>query len=605
MVVCVTTSAVLAFGAQGASAVVVTLPSGKTVSYQPLRGSTVAAPLDATFSNLDYNGGPVMPSNTNYPVYWDPPGAPTYPAEYQSGLDQYFEDLAHESGTSTNVESVAAQYNDAAGAFASYSSHFGAALIDTDPYPGNGCTQATICLTDAQLRAELTKFVKEHKLPADLEHEYFLLTPPTVEDCFTALGTQCSAGSTRPAYCAYHGNIRLAGGAELVYANDPYVTGISRCDDGNHPNGKPSDGALIGGLSHEHNESTTDPEPNNAWTDFGGSGGEIGDKCRTFEAGSEFGTPLGEVEVDGNKYKYNQVINGHDYWYQQEYSNQGVSCLQRLSFGGTQPTAAFTWEDGPGNEVKLDAGTSSATGRAIVRYSWQFNASGEPGTPEETTGPTFSHTFASAGFYTVALTIFTEDGVGAERGTSAGTAQLVAAGIPPAPTITKVTPARGSPIGGTEVVIKGTSFTGATKVTFGSLDATSFTVISGVEITALTPESSAGVVNVSVTTPAGTSPPSTSSKFKFAPPRITSITPNAGPIAGGTKVTISGVGFAPGVGATLFKFGSALASGVDCASHTQCVATSPKHTAGIVEVKATVNKLTSPKDPPADQFTYS
>jgi len=49
-----------------------------------------------------------------------------------------------------------------------------------------------------------------------------------------------------------------------------------------HING-PSDSALFGGLSHEHNESLTDPEPNNAWTDFGGSGEttgyEIGDKC--------------------------------------------------------------------------------------------------------------------------------------------------------------------------------------------------------------------------------------------------------------------------------------------------------------------------------------
>jgi hypothetical protein len=71
------------------------------------------------------------------------------------------------------------------------------------------------------------------------------------------------------------------------------------------------------------------------------------------------------------------------------------------------------------------------------------------------------------------------------------------------------------------------------------------------------------------------------------------------------KVTVTGTGFAPGVGTTTFKFGSALATGVECSAYTKCVATSPKHAAGVVEVKANVNKVASPKDPPADQFTYS
>src|ERR1700736_3531488 len=100
----------------------------------------------------------------------------------------------------------------------------------------------------------------------DLAHEYFLLTPPKVEDCFEKAGFVCSAG-TKPesvaVYCAYHGNSPL-GEKELIYSNDPYVTGNLGCDDGNHPNGSSADGILQGGLSHEHDESLTDPEPNNA-----------------------------------------------------------------------------------------------------------------------------------------------------------------------------------------------------------------------------------------------------------------------------------------------------------------------------------------------------
>src|ERR1700730_12707616 len=169
-------AATLAAGASSASAVVVHLQNGKTLSFQPLRGATTIRPFDAFFKNLDYNGGPVMASNTNYAVYWRPPTGPAYPSDYQAGVNQYLTDLAKDSGAHENVDSVASQYNDATGAFANYNSHFGGALIDTDPYPANGCTQAPICLTDIQLQAELTKFVKAQGLPTDLAHEYLLLT---------------------------------------------------------------------------------------------------------------------------------------------------------------------------------------------------------------------------------------------------------------------------------------------------------------------------------------------------------------------------------------------------------------------------------------------
>ena len=410
----------LAVATPTASAVIVHLANGRTLSYQPLSNTGAITPFDVLFSNLDYNGGPVMASNTNYAVYWRPSDAPAYPPEYQSGVNQYLTDLAHDSGGHENTDSVSTQYNDAAGDFASYSSRFGGALIDTDPYPANGCRQATICLTDAQLRAELTKFTSENDLPTDLAHEYFLLTPPGVEDCLEASGLECSAGSQEPSYCAYHGNEPVAGG-ELIYSNDPYVTGILGCDDGNHPNGSTSDGVL-GGLSHEHNESITDPEPDNAWSDFGGRVGEIGDKCRSF-----VGTPLGQAPNGAN---YNQVINGHFYWYQGEWSNQGNQCLQRLTFSGAEPTATFTSKGGA-RRVTFDATGSTAPG-GVAAYNWQFNdgTGNTPTTPEETTTPTVTHRFATAGPYVVALTVFATDG------TSIGTARTIEAGnVVSAPTV--------------------------------------------------------------------------------------------------------------------------------------------------------------------------
>ncbi len=194
----------------------------------------------------------------------------------------------------------------------------------------------TECLTDGQIQHELEKVVTAHHLKRDLTHEYFLMSPPHVEKCFTndpssnrltADVRRALSRRTSRLYCAYHQNTSLS--PMLLYCNDPYVTGIPGCDDGNHPNG-PSDGALVGGLSHEHNESITDPMPNDAWTNGAGAnqGFEIGDQCD-----GQMGTPLGTAP---NGAKYNQVINGHFYWYQEEWSNQGHTCLQRFTLSGNE-----------------------------------------------------------------------------------------------------------------------------------------------------------------------------------------------------------------------------------------------------------------------------
>jgi hypothetical protein len=580
---------VLAAGSASAPAVIVHLANGRTLSYQPLRGAGTIAPIDRFFSNLDYNGGPVMASNTNYAFYWDPSGGAAYPSDYEPGIDQYLTDLAHDSGGQQNVDSVSAQYNDAAGEFANYESRFGGAIVDADPYPANGCTRATICLTDKQIHTELATYVIAHGLPHDLAREYFVLTPPGVESCFEAAGRECSAGSAAPVYCAYHGNSPI-GASELIYANDPYVTGNAGCDDGNHPNGSSSDGALEGGLSHEHNESITDPEPNNAWTDIGGSGGEIGDKCS-----ESLGSPLGSAP---NGAGYNQVINGHLYSYQEEWSNQSNQCLQRLTFSGAEPTATFTGQAGAGDEMSFDAGGSTAPG-GVARYNWQFNDRPGLGTPAESTAPTVSHTFPKAGTYLVALTVFAADGTGI------GAASTIVVGEPPAPTVAKVAPRSGPAAGGTSVKITGATFSGATAVSFGTAAASSFTVGSASSVTAVSPPSTAGTVaDVTVTTAAGTSATSTSDRFKFGAPRVTELTPHTGARAGGTNVTVTGTGFALGTSVTGFRFGSTPAASVSCTTVTTCAVGAPAHKAGNVEVRATVSKLVSPKDPSGDRFTY-
>ena len=196
-------------------------------------------------------------------------------------------------------------------------------------------------------------------------------------------------------------------------------------------------------------------------------------------------------------------------------------------------------------------------------------------------------------------------GLAEVAGISAGGSSSLSYGAP-APAVASVEPNTGPASGGTTVTITGTNFTGATAVRFGSIAAASFTVNSSTSITAVTPPEASGKVNLFITTPDGTNAISRPDHFKFEAPTITNVNPNTGPITGGTSVTITGTGFALGTSATTIKFGGTLATSVDCTSTTTCVVVAPAaEKARIVEVRATVSGLTSPKNPPADQFTYS
>src|SRR5690606_31251770 len=76
---------------------------------------------------------------------------------------------------------------------------------------------------------------------------------------------------------------------------------------------------------------------------------------------------------------------------------------------------------------------------------------------------------------------------------------------PAVPVISSLTPTSGPTAGGTTVTITGSGFTGATAVRFDGIAATSFTVDSDTQITAVTPAHAAGPVDVTVMTLGGTS----------------------------------------------------------------------------------------------------
>ncbi len=161
------------------------------------------------------------------------------------------------------------------------------------------------------------------------------------------------------------------------------------------------------------------------------------------------------------------------------------------------------------------------------------------------------------------------------------------------PAITAISPSSGPPAGGTSVTITGTGFTGATRVAFGGVAASTFSVLSDTQITAVSPAQPAGSHYIVVTGPGGTSPTVAAAVFTYKPPApaITSISPSSGPPAGGTTVTITGTGF---TGATHVAFGAVAATSFNVVSATQITAVSPAQAAGSHYIVVTGSGGTSP-----------
>jgi len=189
------------------------------------------------------------------------------------------------------------------------------------------------------------------------------------------------------------------------------------------------------------------------------------------------------------------------------------------------------------------------------------------------------------------------------KGIAAGDWHSLAFG-PPNPTVTALSPKEGLPTGGTVVSITGNELNGATAVKFGSANASAFHVESNTAITAIAPQGS-GVVDVTVTTPEGTSPTSTADRFSYmnpavAAPKVSGLSPREGPAPGGTTVTISGNNL---TGATAVQFGANRAAHFSVNPEgTSITAISPAGT-GTVDVTVTTSGGTSTTTA-ADRFTY-
>ncbi|MEI2301004.1 putative Ig domain-containing protein [Ensifer sp. MJa1] len=160
----------------------------------------------------------------------------------------------------------------------------------------------------------------------------------------------------------------------------------------------------------------------------------------------------------------------------------------------------------------------------------------KPDDPVGTANASYGFTFdSSTGTYTIRLleilnpvatsdtiVLYSHDAGGAPHDGSvvrATQTNTISVTLPNAfPTISSVSPTTGSPTGGTSVTITGTGFTGATSVKFGSASATSFTVDSATQITAVAPAGAAGPADIVVTTGSGTATLASGFNYLVVPP---------------------------------------------------------------------------------------
>jgi hypothetical protein len=306
---------------------------------------------------LIWHGGAVMGTAQTgtlviTPIFWTPPGHPMA-ASYTGLLTRYVNDVAAASGSTTNVFSILPEYFGSDGSIR-YDIQLGNPITDTNPLPADGCKLNSkdktaiyadgsgydACLTDAQVQAETNSVVAAQHLPVNLSHIYVMFLPKAVEACFnpgptTNAKNACTINyQPSAAFCAYHSQAPNG----LEYANMPFPIYLSAagftCGSNariafpgviQSPNNNPNGDTEISPTSHEVNELITNPDNNglsaSGWFDVAGF--ENGDEC-AFTYGPVQGTP-GQF--------FNQVINGHNYLTQEEFSNSsffnsGGGCLQ-------------------------------------------------------------------------------------------------------------------------------------------------------------------------------------------------------------------------------------------------------------------------------------
>ncbi len=161
------------------------------------------------------------------------------------------------------------------------------------------------------------------------------------------------------------------------------------------------------------------------------------------------------------------------------------------------------------------------------------------------------------------------------------------------PVVDKLSPHHGPAVGGKAISISGENLAGATAVRFGS-QSVPFTVKSTKGIKATVPPATAlGSVDVTVTTPEGTSAivPADEYTYEAEFPAVEQLSPGSGPATGGTTISVKGEGF---IGASKVDFEGIPAASFEFVDDGEILVVSPAHSVRKVSITVTTPEGTSP-----------
>jgi hypothetical protein len=255
------------------------LPEGQA---KPTGGATVS---------ITNHGGPVMLSTTHAYVIWygnwtGNTGTTIIPAYLSSigGSPHFNINTTYYQGTTTK-------------SYVSNSHTLGGQTTVAYPYG--------TALTDANIKSIVSDAIVGGKLPSDTHGVYFVLTSADVNET-SGFCTQ---------YCGWHTHGTI-GGADIKYS---VVGNAARCitscaAQSTGPNGNAGVDGMLSVITHELEETVTDPDLN-AWYDSGGA--ENGDKCAW-----TFGTE----STAANGSKYNMTLGGKQYLIQRNWDATLQAC---------------------------------------------------------------------------------------------------------------------------------------------------------------------------------------------------------------------------------------------------------------------------------------
>jgi hypothetical protein len=271
----------------------------------------------ANGNGISYHGGPVMRSGVNvYYIWYGNWGQ-------DAAANAILTDLAKNMGGSPYF-AINTTYGDTTGN-----------VQNQVTYAGSSTDSGSLgtSLTDSSIWTLVNNALVSGKLPVDANGVYFVLTAPYVAETSGFLTKYCGWHT----YGSYNGTM-----IKYAFIGDPTASMGACSVQTTSPNGDAGADAMASVISHEMEESATDPQLN-AWYDS--SGAENADKCAwTF----------GQTYSAANGSMANMKLGTRDFLIQQNWVNSGGGFCA-LSF---VPSPDFSISVSPASQTVIPGATA-------------------------------------------------------------------------------------------------------------------------------------------------------------------------------------------------------------------------------------------------------